>query len=99
MTVIPWILEFCGHISVVLGISPGKQENDYPLSIQWHKVSAIQTPEDHWGCRGSTWSEDQSEVTVHDITVSPTSLVRYSNEKQILHKIAVSPNSWELSKD
>jgi hypothetical protein len=59
----------------------------------------IATAEDHWGCRGSTWSEDQSEVTFHDITVSPTSLARYSNEKQLLHEIAVSPNSLELSID
>jgi hypothetical protein len=44
-----------------------------------------------------TWSEDQSEVTFHDITVIPTSLTRYSNEKQLPHDITVSPTSLELS--
>jgi hypothetical protein len=38
-------------------------------------------------------------VTFHDIAVSPTSLARYSNEKQLLHEIAVSPNSQEHSID
>jgi hypothetical protein len=51
ITVIPWILEFCGHISVVLGNSPGKLDNDYPLARQWHKASAIQDA-NSWGPLG-----------------------------------------------
>jgi hypothetical protein len=51
MTIIPWILEFCVHVNVVLVNSPGKLEKYYPLARQWHKVSAIQVA-NSWGPLG-----------------------------------------------